>query len=434
MRSRLLFPIVLVLAAGCESTVAPASSAGAPIALSASIAAGGGDITIVDLGTLGGCCSVANAINEAGQVVGYSTTVDNRTHAFLWDNGTMIDLGHLGRDFSRAMDIDDAGRVVGDGLSLDGIRGFVWENGTMTVLEPLPGGSLSTALAINGSGRIVGSSDESGIRRTRAVFWENGTPTSINQWFSSGARGINDLGQIVGSFNTGAFVWDAGVATVLSDPGGIGYNDALDINGPGQIVGSSYDGTRRFGVLWDGGTAIDLGSLGSGNTQARAINDAGHIVGESANPTDPAAGGAFIWVDGTMTALGTLDGAYSGAMDINESGQVVGWSTVGVEEFEHATMWILGPATPEETIDAAVEDVQQFVTAGTLTEGEATAVVSKLDGAAAMIAKGNEKAATNLLLASINQLDALVRSGRLTEAEARSLIDAIQGAVDQMNA
>src|SRR5690348_4355014 len=51
------------------------------------------------LGTLGGTESFAMALNESGQVAGYSRIPvegDNTFHAFFYSNGTMTDIGTFG--------------------------------------------------------------------------------------------------------------------------------------------------------------------------------------------------------------------------------------------------------------------------------------------------------------------------------------------------
>ena len=60
------------------------------------------DETIIGLGTLGGTESGATALNDIGQVVGWSDTVMEVLHAFLWQDGTIIDLGTLGGEQSHA--------------------------------------------------------------------------------------------------------------------------------------------------------------------------------------------------------------------------------------------------------------------------------------------------------------------------------------------
>jgi len=51
----------------------------------------GATYKVTDLGTLGGHSSRATAINEAGQVVGYSWVSGNTTQqAYLYSNGSII--------------------------------------------------------------------------------------------------------------------------------------------------------------------------------------------------------------------------------------------------------------------------------------------------------------------------------------------------------
>jgi probable HAF family extracellular repeat protein len=74
---------------------------------------------MVDLGTLGGANSYAYAVNDSGQVVGYSYIPgDAAFHAFSWTaDGGMVDLGTLGGANSYAYAVNDSGQVVGDSSS-----------------------------------------------------------------------------------------------------------------------------------------------------------------------------------------------------------------------------------------------------------------------------------------------------------------------------
>ncbi len=127
--------------------------------------------TVTDLGTLGdwsgmGGGNLAWDINNRGEVVGLSDLVfgGNETfHGFLWNKATgMRDLGTLDGDFaSVANGINDRGDVVG--LSVDSNfnpRAFLWRRGVMTDLNTLiPANSklsLMLACSINGRREITG--------------------------------------------------------------------------------------------------------------------------------------------------------------------------------------------------------------------------------------------------------------------------------------
>ena len=77
--------------------------------------------SITDLGELAGLFSRAHGINDRGQVVGTSATSD-AFHAALWENGSITDLGTVGGEcirelgrscISEARAINNRGQVVG---------------------------------------------------------------------------------------------------------------------------------------------------------------------------------------------------------------------------------------------------------------------------------------------------------------------------------
>jgi probable HAF family extracellular repeat protein len=126
----------------------------------------------VNLGLLGGNMSHANSINNFAEVVGYAVWANGYPNAFYWsdangngvpDSGEMVSLGTLGGLHSVANMINDAGQVVGWAFDAAGAyRAFVWDdvNGMRNLNTLSNAGSnwsLTTACAINNPGRIVGN-------------------------------------------------------------------------------------------------------------------------------------------------------------------------------------------------------------------------------------------------------------------------------------
>ncbi len=247
---------------------------------------------VQDLGNLGGGSSIAWAINDSEQVVGWSYTnrVIYNFHAFVWDSSHgMQDLGTFGGLKSLALDINNSGQVVGGSFTASNDEhAFVWDS----------------SHGMQDLGTLGGSFSE--------------------------ARGINDYGQVVGDAQTAsgavhAFVWDSSHG--MQDLGTLGGSSyANDINNSGQVVGYSYTtGGNYHAFVWDSSHGMqDLGTLGGSSSSAGRINDSGQVVGQS----DTASGDehAFIWDSshGMQDLLGTVGGTECLAQDINDSGQVVG--------------------------------------------------------------------------------------------------------------
>ena len=121
------------------------------------------------LGTLSGSTNEAMGINDAGQVVGY-TTAHGGYQAYLYSGGTMTNLVGLGEPDSYANGINNAGQVVGQAFTLNvGGPAYLFSGGVMTSLGTL-GGTDSDANAINSSGQVVGYSFTTGNAAINAFY------------------------------------------------------------------------------------------------------------------------------------------------------------------------------------------------------------------------------------------------------------------------
>ncbi|HEY9172406.1 MAG TPA: HAF repeat-containing protein [Verrucomicrobiae bacterium] len=136
----------------------------------------GGQKTYV--GTLGGNDTGAHRINNTGTVIGNSMTGGGQYHAFVYHHGTIRDLGTLGGASSAIGGINSQGLIVGEARNSQGnLRAFIYRNGVMLDLNnfipPASGWVLTSATAINDSGRIVGAGQYNGQTRAFLLIPDN---------------------------------------------------------------------------------------------------------------------------------------------------------------------------------------------------------------------------------------------------------------------
>jgi probable HAF family extracellular repeat protein len=291
-------------------------------------------------------------INEAGDIVGFTTGFCYQQKAFIWKAGTP-NLQFLpmpaGTVASRAYAINDSGQIVGFYTKTgNATKGFIIDNGVFTDMGTLPGGNWSEAYDVNDDGVAVGWWGNSVVGPSpMAMTWSAGALTDLNPGLGSvysQAWAINDVGAIAGTvankgtiYDGRAFILDGGKLTVLPPVEG-GYTSwGLSVNELGHVAGFGIvpcDPPKKFcqhsrGFFWNGSEMIDLGTLpGYPNVKAYGLNDAGQVVGYMEDLNN---GRAFFWEAGQLYRLNDLVPGFdefnisSGlAYSINNNGQITG--------------------------------------------------------------------------------------------------------------
>jgi uncharacterized membrane protein len=190
----------------------------------------------------------ANAINDAGNIVGFKRVGSEVEHAVFWSrwDASPVDLPYIAIDHSIALDVNNGGEVVGyTGISSDFFHATKWSRlGSPEDLGTLnPSDTYSYAMSINQRGDAVGISKPA-VGKVHATIWPAG-------------GGNYDLGSLGGT-----------------------YSAAVDINERGDAVGSSWDSNGvSWATLWPkGGEASNLGFQGV----AQTINAKSDIAGVAA--------------------------------------------------------------------------------------------------------------------------------------------------------
>lgn len=298
-----------------------------------------GHDTMLDLGSIGGWPTEARAINSRGQVL--VTEIDK--WGLIWEDGQMrelelpqtIDLsivvewndGHSHSIERSAMDdeyvacvatdMNDHGQIVGhfealfieiyDEILGDVRCGFLWDRGAVILLDDF------VPRAINNAGQIIGSDAGWRSREHLSIRMPACDPAQTARRARggriSGARAINDRGQIVGTtyadsaYFPSATLWEAGREKALGVLDGAQWSVATSINNRGQVVGWSGDATDGredqewnwvCPFLWEDGRMTTLPAVVSEGVDFEAalwfgsawsfdlplrINDSGQVAG-----------------------------------------------------------------------------------------------------------------------------------------------------------
>jgi probable HAF family extracellular repeat protein len=195
-------------------------------------------------------------------------------------------------------------------------------------LNPAPTGVfVSTATGINDLGQVVGFYQSQSLATYGFLLSGNVFTPIVEGQLNEELWGINNAGQIVGNYEVFGidrnvpFLYSGGVATTLVPPASIAskYTTVFGLNNNGSFVGRYGDNiSSSNGFYWSGSSATSIAFPGSSYTDARGINDSGDIVGiydDSAYVLSPTGSFSSFSFPG---ALGT-DG-----LGINNAGQIVG--------------------------------------------------------------------------------------------------------------
>ncbi len=231
------------------------------------------------LPSINGAFMRATAINDRGQVVGFSQRSGD-SRLFLWDREHgMRDLGLTGRG---TMDINNRGQISGSVQDANGVeQAFFWDPNSGVCLLGTLGGSSSWANAINDRGWIVGGY-QLDKNNQRAFLWDQ-------------THGMRNLGPAGGTFRLAwtlndanqAVVFDAGGTFIvrMDEQGVVQTCDRLPIQGlprmnnSGRVVGvTRVTQDESVAACWDPNAGLQTLSREAFDTGAAAINDAGQVI------------------------------------------------------------------------------------------------------------------------------------------------------------
>lgn len=356
--------------------------------------------------------SYSSGINERGDIIGGSVrhlTGVSQSGDSLWlnDGNSTIEIGLVNAPYTRqdgyrngnVNQINNAGQVIGSSecytnSEVDCLSAWLYSEGQTTPLGLTDdehtdnyGSTHSFPRSLNEAGMVAGLSwrfvNGSNYSGDSAWLYDGSSTTRIgfygsehtrnDQFRSSAISGLNNAGHVIGTsrrYNGGgvqlgqsAWLYDGSTTQVIgltdalhTKTDGTRYSAVSSLNEAGQAIGFSREysptgsDSGQTAWLFNGNSTIAIGLPGN-STEAKALNQAGHVIGESVS------GGRKAWLyDGTNTVdiglAGTEFTQFYGAREsfvdlLNESGMVVGRSTRynGGTQSQGAVAWLYNNGT-----------------------------------------------------------------------------------------
>ena len=251
---------------------------------------------------------VVTGINNAGVAVGATASPNcSGSCAVAWYSDSSIPLGPIdGGRGDKANAINNAGQIVGTTYVEDGSDGelhqaVIWTDDKASVLPPPnPSFNQTYAAAVNDVGQVVGWAfhplSEEGLR-AKPVVWTGLTPTLLDLMADCPIgvpSGVNNSGLVIGTIYCNSFdhpsaavVWHGTTVSLLPEVAipAEKAGQANGVNDLGVVVGISLTADDSIPVAWVDRRVIKLeaGPRQPFTATAVAINNRGMIVGRIEN-------------------------------------------------------------------------------------------------------------------------------------------------------
>jgi hypothetical protein len=178
-----------------------------------------------------------HGINASGEMVGTYYDSADIAHGFLYSGNTVTTIDPPGSTSTSAWGINDAGMIVGFYTDANGgHNSFLYKKGNFTTIQSIANG-------INSGGDIVGFYDDP----SHGFLLKGGTYSTFDfpMAKSTGAYGINDAGEIAGTYLDASdvehgFIFSGGTFTQVDVPGAA-YTELYRIKNNKNVVGIVHD-------------------------------------------------------------------------------------------------------------------------------------------------------------------------------------------------